>query len=210
MHICNVECNGKQYEVYGENGYLFSLYGKELKKYHIEADCEIADTLVDEICQSVIYKRARERALYLLERRPYSVSELRGKLTKNRYPESVREQVISFLEKYGYLDDVEYARMYMNTYISKRSYKQMSFELFRKGVSKDVIDTCIDELDVTEQDGFMRQFLRYTQGKDLGDYTVRQKVFRYFYGKGYPTSLIEEAVGRWREETEFYEDSTSN
>ena len=63
---------------------------------------------------------------------------------------------------------------------------------------------------MTEQEGFMRQFLRYTRGKDLNDYAVRQKVFRYFYGKGYPSSLIEEAVVKWREQSEFYEDSTSN
>lgn len=203
MHICSIEQNGKQYEVYGENGYLFSLYGRELKKYHIEADCELSDALIDEICQSVIYKRARERALYLLERRPYSVSELRGKLTRNRYPEQIVEQVIAFLEKYGYLDDAEYARMYMNTYISKRSFKQMSFELLRKGVSKDVIDACIEELDVSEQDGFTRQFLRYTKGKDLQDYTVRQKVFRYFYSKGYASAMIEEAVAHWRAEQDI-------
>lgn len=203
MHICSIEQNGKQYEIYGENGYLFSLYGRELKKYHIEADCELADVLIDEICQSVIYKRARERALYLLERRPYSVSELRDKLTRNRYPEQIVEQVIAFLEKYGYLDDAEYARMYMNTYISKRSFKQMSFELLRKGVSKDMIDACIEELDVTEQDGFTRQFLRYTKGKDLRDYTVRQKVFRYFYSKGYAASMIEEAVNHLREEQDI-------
>ena len=54
MHICSIEQNGKQYEIYGENGYLFSLYGRELKKYHIEADCELADALLDEIFQSVI------------------------------------------------------------------------------------------------------------------------------------------------------------
>ena len=200
MHICSIEQNGKQYAIYGETGYLFSLYRREVKKYHIAEDGDISDNLVEEICQSVIYKRARERALYLLERRPYSISELRGRLARNRYPEQIMEQVIAFLEKYGYLDDAEYARMYMNTYISKRSFKQMSFELLRKGVSKDIIDACIEELDATELDGFTRQFLRYTKGKDLQDYTVRQKVFRYFYSKGYAASMIEEAVNHLIEE----------
>ena len=200
MHICSIEQNGKQYAIYGETGYLFSLYGREVKKYHIAEDGDISDNLVEEIYQSVIYKRARERALYLLERRPYSISELRGRLARNRYPEQIMEQVIAFLEKYGYLDDAEYARMYMNTYISKRSFKQMSFELLRKGVSKDIIDACIEELDATELDGFTRQFLRYTKGKDLQDYTVRQKVFRYFYSKGYAASMIEEAVDHLIEE----------
>lgn len=210
MHICNIEHNGRQYEVYGENGYLFSLYGKELKKYHIEADGEIADDLVEEIYESVLYKRARERALYLLERRPYSESELQRKLIRNRYPESVIEQVTSFLKKYHYLDDSEYVRMYVNTYISKRSCKQISYELAGKGICKEVIEEYMHNSDISEQDGFMGQFIRYTRGKDLTDHTVRQKVFRYFYGKGYSTTLIEEAVSRWREESEFCEDSTSN
>lgn len=202
MIVSRIQKNGKQYEVYGEDGYLFSLYKGEIKRFHIAENAEIEDSLIEEIYQTVLWKRARERALYLLDRKPYSISELTDKLMKNRYPESVIEQVIEFLKKYGYADDEKYAELYVNSYISKRSRKQIRYDLLRKGVEKEIVEECLEQCEEAEQNGFEKLFLRYVNGKDLSDYSVRQKVFRYFYGKGFSTSLIEKTITGYRQEYE--------
>lgn len=197
MHITGIKAGkNKRYLVYGDEQFLFSLYGRELKKYHIREEDEIEDTLIQFVLQEVVFKRAKERALFLLERRPFSTCMLREKLNQSDYPETVVEQVILFLQQYHYLDDAEYVSMYVDTYSGKKSRKQIVYDLVRKGISKDIIDLYFEESEYSERECFEKQFEKYTKGRDLKDRMVKQKIFRYFYGKGFQISLIEEALKR--------------
>lgn len=70
----------------------------------------------------------------------------------------------------------------------------MVYDLVRKGISKDIIELHFEEVEYSERECFEKQFQKYTKGRDLEDRMVKQKIFRYFYGKGFQTSLIEEAL----------------
>lgn len=195
MLITKIESGkNKRYRVFGDDTYLFALYRNELKHYQIEENAMIEDSVISSILDEIIYKRAKERALYLLEKRPLTVSGLRDKLRYHDYPEAVVEKVIAFLEQYHYLDDMDYVRMYTGSYSSKKSKKKIVYDLMRKGISKSLIDIYFEENEYSEQEGFEKQFERYVRGKDLGDLAIRQKVFRYFYGKGFTVSMIETAL----------------
>lgn len=195
MLITKIESGkNKRYRVFGDDTYLFALYRNELKHYQIAENAMIEDSVISSILDEIIYKRAKERALYLLEKRPLTVSGLRDKLRYHDYPEAVVEKVIAFLEQYHYLDDMDYIRMYTGSYSSKKSKKQIVYDLMRKGISKSLIDIYFEENEYSEQEGFEKQFERYVRGKDLGDLAIRQKVFRYFYGKGFTVSMIETAL----------------
>lgn len=200
MLITKIESGkNKRYRVFGDDTYLFALYRNELKHYQIAENAMIEDSVISSILDEIIYKRAKERALYLLEKRPLTVSGLRDKLRYHDYPEAVVEKVIAFLEQYHYLDDMDYIRMYTGSYSSKKSKKQIVYDLMRKGISKSLIDIYFEENEYSEQEGFEKQFERYVRGKDLGDLAIRQKVFRYFYGKGFTVSMIETALRSWME-----------
>lgn len=112
--------NGKKHRVYVDEVFFFSLYYKELKQFHIQEGGEISQDVITCILDTVIYKRAKERALFLLERKPLSVHMLRDKLKDNDYPLDIIDKVISFLERYHYLDDEEYVRMYVASYSGKK------------------------------------------------------------------------------------------
>lgn len=188
------EGKGKKYRVFGDEQFLFSLYSKELRQFSIREDDEISDDVISNILETVIYKRAKERALFLLEKRPLSVNMLKDKLLNNEYPLHIIHKVILFLEKYHYLDDLEYTRMYVTTYSERKSKKQIIGELYRKGISKEIIEEYFEENAYSEMDCFERQFKKYIRGKDLNEYTIRQKVFRYFYSKGFSSVLIESYI----------------
>lgn len=195
MYITRIECGkGKKYKVFGDEEFLFSLYKNELKHYGIAEHAEIEDSVIREILDERIFKRARERALYLLEHKPFSTSMMRDKLYNSEYPKDITDKVILFLQEYHYLDDEEYIRMYAGTYSSKKSRKQMTYDLVRKGLSRELIDSYFENPEYSEEECFKKQFDRYVQGKDLEDWQVRQKVFRYFYGKGFGVSIIEDSL----------------
>lgn len=195
MQITRIEeGKGKKYKVFGDEIFLFSLYKKELKKYGIAENTEIDDNLIEDIEENCILKRAKERALYLLEYKPYSISMMREKLYNGEYSKKIIEKVILFLKEYHYLDDKDYIRMYIGTYSVRKSRKQLTCDLLRKGISKELINNCFEQLEYSEQECFEKEFERYVRGKDLEDWKVRQKVFRYFLGKGFSISVIEDSL----------------
>lgn len=192
MYITQIACGkGKKYKVFGDETFLFSLYKNELKHYGIVENVEIEDSVIEGIRNERVLKRAKERALYLLEKKPFSTSMMRDKLYYNEYPEDIIDKVILFLEEYHYLDDEKYIRMYVEAYSSKKSRKQITYDLLKKGLSRELIDHYFENFEYSEQECFKRQFERYIKGKNLEDWEVRRKIFRYFYGKGFSTSLIE-------------------
>ena len=199
MIITRIEqYKGNRYRIFGEDGYLFSLYEKEIKQFNITEGEEVDDSVVSKIYEDVIFNRAKERALYLLDRMPYTTQNLRRKLIASGTPFCVVDRVVDYLNSYHYLDDKEYVSMYIPSHINKKSRKQIISALMNKGIDKGLIDDFFEEYEDAEEyerECFMRQFNRYTGGKDLHDADVRHKVFRYFYGKGFSSSLIKEALG---------------
>lgn len=191
MTICRIEPGrNKRYKIYGDGEYLFSLYKSELRTYRIKEDTDISEDIIREIYEKVIYKRAKERALYLVEKRILSTRMLRDKLHENEYSESIINRVVVFLEEYGYLNDTEFVHMYVNTYSRKKSRKQLRYGLIQKGISKELIDDFFENNDYAEEDCFNMQFECYIKNKNLSDPLIRQKVFRYFYGKGFTSAMI--------------------
>lgn len=200
MYITKIEKGkGRRYRVYSDEQLVFALYDKELKYYDIEENRELKDDTIDTILKDIILKCAKERALYLLERKMYTVSMMRDKLICNDYPESVVEQVLSFLREYCYLDDKAYVCMYIRNYSSKKSRKQLMLDLHIKGIEKQLVNDFFEEYEYSEEQCFARQFERYVRGKDLTNFSDRNKVFRYFYGKGFSTNLINEYMRNFSE-----------
>ena len=184
---------GKRYKIYNDRDFLFSLYFSEIKKYNIAENEEVSDDMISDI-EKIVYKRAKERSLYLLEHKPYSENMMRRKLLENEYPEHIIECVIEFLIKYGYIDDREYIRLFVDSYEGRKSKKQLIEEARRRGISKENVLQYLDENGYDESESFKKLFDKYIRNRDLSDYAVRQKVFRYFYSKGYTSSMVQEAL----------------
>ena len=195
MLITAIEAGrNNRYRIFGEDKFLFALYGKELKRYCIEEGTDISDAMILSIIHEVIYKRAKERALFLLEKRPLTTVMLRTKLKETDYPLEVIEQVVSFLEDYHYLDDENYIRMYVNTYGGRKSKRQLIYGLQQKGISRPLLDAYFEQNDYSEQSGFEYQFQKYIRRREVGDPRERQRIFRYFYSKGFSPAMIESAL----------------
>lgn len=184
----------KNYRVFSDEVFLFSLYEREIKQFGIVENIELSNDVIHYILDSVIYKRAKERALFLLEKKPYSIHMMKTQLLKNEYPLEIINKVLSFLMEYHYLDDADYTRMYINSYSGKKSKKQLLNELYCRGINRETIEEYFEKNEYSENNSFVNQFEKYIKGKDLQDYLTRQKVFAYFYRKGFSSTLIESYI----------------
>ena len=101
MVVTKVEMMTKiKYKVYLDEQFAFVLYKGELSHYRISEGALLEEETVQEILQKVISKRAKLRAMHLLEDMDRSEAALREKLVQGLYPEEAIETAISYVRSF--------------------------------------------------------------------------------------------------------------
>ena len=161
----------KRRKVYIDGQYAFPLYVSELRKYNIEAGAVLEENVYDDIC-SLLMRRVRERILYLISDYDRSEQNIRQKISMAGYRGSFVDDAIDSLKEYGYIDDLRFARYYAESMrdTKGRSAFAISRSLYEKGISRDVIDTVMGELDIDED----AQILKALSSKGYNEENIRQ------------------------------------
>jgi regulatory protein len=201
--------NKDRVNVYIDGEYAFGLAMIEavkLRKGQVLSADEIARLQsLDEV------ETAHERALNFLSFRPRSAAEVRRNLREKEVPDSVIEQVIERLERTGLVDDMAFARFWVeNREMSKpRSERGLRFELRQKGVADDAINAALTE--INEDDSAYRAALERARriprtdkqffAKRLGDFLAR---------RGFSYNVVRETVDRVWDELSEGDDPTQH
>lgn len=200
----------KKRKIYIDGEYTFSLYAGEIRKYELVKDQPVSKELVDLIFEECILKRAKLRAMHLLEKRDYTVSAISDKLKQSEYNDDTIQQVVTYLESYGYLDDVRYAKQFISFKKGSCSRFQLTQKLMQKGIAKDDIDRAYLEYEELEENNLSEQedeALQKQLDKRLKRYDIHameqsdwNKVYQFLARKGFSSEKISRAI-RLRKES---------
>lgn len=209
MQITRIEeLAQKKRRVYIDDSYAFMLYDKDIAIYSLREGQEISDLLYNKIIKDTVLRRARQKAIAVLERSDRTEAEIRRKLKEGMYTETIIDSVITYLVSLHYLDDLRYAENYVRTRASQTSARELSNKLLQKGVSKDTIALAIasveEELSFSSQssgeDALSREqsaavlaLRKKLNGRTSIDYQTRQKLIAYMLRKGYRMNDISTA-----------------
>ena len=83
--------------------------------------------------------RAKKKALHLLERMDRTEQQLYRKLADGGYPDQVAKEAVDYVKSYHYIDDVRYARSYIESRKAAKSLRQIERELYQKGITTAII-----------------------------------------------------------------------
>ena len=103
------ELSKSRSKVYIDQEFAFVLYKGELRLYHIKEGQQLSEEDYRTIMQEVLPKRAKLRAMNLLQGREYTTAQLRTKLQQGFYPTEIIEQAIAYVAGFHYIDDLRYA-----------------------------------------------------------------------------------------------------
>lgn len=186
MIIQKIEAvNTKKKKILLEDGRVFALYNGELRRYKLYEGAELPENRYEEILDTVLKKRARERLLYLLKGADYTEHQIRCKLKQGFYPDEAVEAAVSFGREYHYLDDFRYARIYAEQKAEKMSRRMLLFKLSEKGISKEIIDRVLEEREDGEE-AALETLIRKKNIDFSGlNWQERQKICAYFMRKGF-------------------------
>ena len=188
MTVSKIEPLSKsRYKVFIEGQFAFTLYKGELSRYHIAEDNRIDEEVYDILRKRVI-KRAKLRAMNLLSDMGRTESQLRTKLKQGGYPDEAVEEAIRYVKSFGYINDAEYVRSFIDSRKEKKSKKEIYAALKQKGVDSDIIEQVFEEMDYGEEDS--RQAIEALMRKrnynpDSADLKEKQKLMGYLMRKGF-------------------------
>ncbi len=120
-----------------ENVYL----NREIvSQYSLKAGLTLPESVLTEIVNANDFRKAKERAMYLLDGKDYTFSELYKKLLSN-YPEETCLEVCKTLASYGFINDMRYAENKARVLFEVKRFGmyRAKLELKRCGLSDDII-----------------------------------------------------------------------
>ena len=143
-----------------------------------------------------LLKKAKLRAMYLLNICDRAEAELREKLKKNEYPQEIIEQAIQYVKSFGYINDLRYAENFIRSRKEKKSKKEILYLLSEKGIASEIIASAVEEY-YHEEDGVLaiRALLKkkHYESKTADD-KERQKTYGYLARKGFSYRDIMKAL----------------
>jgi regulatory protein len=195
MTVTKIELLQKgKYRVYLNDEFAFILYKGELKKYHLDVDKVLSEEQYQMILDGTLLKRAKLRAMHLLKDMDRTEQQLTNKLKDNGYPTEVIEAAIEYVKSYHYVDDREYARRYAEYRALEKSKKQITFDLVKKGISKEIIQEVLADINFDETNIIVKLVEKKCRNKDLSSLQEQQKICRFLMAKGFTYEQIRDAL----------------
>lgn len=190
-----------KYKVFLDGQFAFVLYKGELARYHIKEGGHLEEEVRQKIWDEVIVKRARLRAMHLLEDMDRTESGLREKLRQGLYPEEAIEAAVQYVKSFHYIDDFRYAKQFIESRKSLKSRKEIYALLRGKGVSADKIDLAFEECYESEgEKDAIRQIIRKKRiNLSQADSAEIQRLYGYLSRKGFRYEDIRQVTQNYNE-----------
>lgn len=192
VEVTGCEAVGKgKVRVKFSDGVSCLLYNREARAYRIKEHASLSTQSYEQLMTETIGKRARKRAMHLLEQMDRTEKQLRDKLIAGEYPTSCVEAAIDYVKQFHYLDDDRYACTYVQYHCEQMSRGQMTQKLLQKGLKKSLIERAIQEY-VTEDETSRICQLLAKKGYDHEHCERKEfmRIYQYVLRRGFKSSDI--------------------
>ena len=197
---------GSTYEAEHDDGRKLYLHADIITDFGIHAGMETDRDTLRKIIYASNFRRAYQRALYLLDYRDYTYSEMYKKLIENYKSEPLCTAVMKRLTEHGFIDDVRYAERMARKLVEvkKYGYRRSKREIMQKGIDQFTAEDALTPYSEAYHDNIM-ELLRTKHSRYLIDREDRksiEKVKSALVRYGYDFTEINRAVKEYFENTD--------
>ena len=116
------------------------------------------------------------------------------------FPEFITEGAIAYVESFGYINDEEYVRRYMEYKAETKSRIQIKMDLRKKGIGTEILERIFDEYEYEEDDVLEEQVQKRIRQKGSVTKENFQKYYGYFARKGFNSLKIIDLLRKYCED----------
>jgi regulatory protein len=204
--------NPDRLSLFVDEHFAFGVRREVAYRHGLKKGMEVSSALLITVWRDEEAYRARDYAARYLGRRSRSRKEVSDYLLGKEFDEVVVAQTVAWLEGYGYLDDAQFAKQWVENRMKfrPRGKAMLRWELQQKGVGNAEIEEAFQEElgdGETEVEAAVA-LLRKKVGRKTIEFTYEEqaKLAQFLARRGFSTSIARESVRVFRQRTNLDND----
>ena len=156
-------------------------------------------------------EQARAIVARKLDRRDHTRHELEQALRKKEIPNDIAAEMLDYYEEIGLVDDADFARRWVQSRTSFKSLgkRALWLELYRKGISKTLIDEVLEGVSEEDEYELALRFARSRLGRVRGlpMPQANRRLAGMLARKGFPAQIVYSVTKEVLDEPDRWSDS---
>ncbi len=177
-------------------------------QYNLHKGKVVSPALRQELLEREEMMKLKRRALDYATYKPRTAEQVRRKMIEKGYAPEEAAFAVAFLEEFGYVDDRQYARMFVRDLLARKAVgrRKLAEELAKRGVQKFDVEDVLTE--VFPHDEIAELALRAAEKKmrSLESKPVEKRkptLVQYLQRQGFAWDVIDALMRRLEEEGKF-------
>ncbi len=188
--------NPERVNLYLDGEFAFGL--PAIEAIRLRAGQHLSDSEIERLRAIDLEQKTYDRALRFLSYRPRSGAEVRTRLQRSGVDDAVIDAVVLRLQQSGYLDDAQFARLWVEDRERFRPKGPMALrrELQQRGVARPEIDAAIGSIDPFESacDAARAQARRWHGLLEDDPRRFRQRLTGFLARRGFDYEIIDRVL----------------
>ena len=185
-----------KFRIYLDGQFAFVLYKSELSSCHLKDGEAVTEDQIETILSEIVLKRAKRKAMSLLQSMDRTESELRDRLLRQDFPEETVDQAVRYVKSFGYVDDRRLADHIVASRKGQKSRAELQAFLLRKGLSREQAQEALEKS--YTQDDAKEAIRRLAEKKhydpERSTPQEKQKICAYLVRKGFRYEDVRQVI----------------
>ncbi|MBI5403966.1 MAG: RecX family transcriptional regulator [Ignavibacteriae bacterium] len=184
-----------RYNVFLDEEFAFGADKETIFHFGLRKNDELSDEKINEIRDYDEFNLGKKTAFSFLGYKPRTEKELIKKLKEKKISVKNIEKTLKVLKDLKYLDDGQYAKMYLEEKLSRKpaGKRLISMKLAEKGIKKEVIENVMasqysEEKEKKKAKELLIKYLKKVRAKS--DLDKKQKCYRFLLSRGFDYEIV--------------------
>lgn len=192
--------NKERVSIFIEGEYAFSCSAELVYTHGLKSNKAVNIEKLQEVVCEDNFLKCKNDALKTIERSYKSEKEILDKLFKKEYDEKTIVRTMQFLKSYNFLNDEQFAAMYIKDKIKNQGKNKIKHSLLRKGIDEVMLEDKLREVDNSSQ---LKTALKLVEKKhktlsktETDNRKIYSKLWEYLLRNGFDKDIIEETISK--------------
>lgn len=167
-------------------------------RYRLKVGDHVEFSRLDEIQLENEKSQALDKAMTHLTASMKTQGQMRDFLKKKGYVDLVIDAVLEKLKEYGFVNDEEYCRQFVESASKNKGKRLLAVELKKRGAAEDSIVSVLEDLQ-DESDAAKSVLGKYMKGREITRENL-QKAYRHLLSKGFDYDTAKDAISSLKED----------
>ncbi len=191
------EKNKNRCNVFVDGEFSFAAPIEIVLSERLKVNDDVDKNRITEIVERKDKSDALTKAVGYISKAIKTKKQVKDYLVKKGYTLDVAFYVIDKLKEYGYIDDVEYSKRYIESTKKTQGKRLLQYKLMCKGVKKEDIESACDGNDEGFKDDAFNLAKKYMRNKEETKENL-SKTYRYLIGRGFSYEEAEYALSQFK------------